>query len=151
MNVLAHRPKAIELALVQAGYTLADIRGEREVHTVEEQPQGLMAAVGRVTPRGARAAAACTLALGMLLAYETGVLSAVVLSVALGAGLHLLGEMDAEATEVRHEVQRPGMEHEEVQHRLIQWNEWKRIEKEQQKKEAQKAKSQGSTPSGRRH
>lgn len=149
MNVLAHRPKALELALVQAGYTLADIRGDREVHTVEEQPLGLMAAVGRVTPRSARAAAAGVLAVGMLLAYETGVLSAAVLSVGVAAGLHLLGEMEAEATEVRHEVERPGMDHDEVQHRLIQWNEWKRIEKEQQEQEAQQA--QRGQPSGRRH
>lgn len=145
---MKHTPKAVELALVQAGYTLADIRGEREVHTVEERPQGLLAAVGRVTPRSARVAAACTLALGLIIAWDTALLSPVVVSVALAAGLHLLGEVEAEATEVQHEVQRPGMKHREVQERMVQYDEWKRMEKRAQEKEANKAKGQagGTTP-----
>ncbi len=150
MNVLQHRHKAVELALVEAGYSLAEIRGEREVHTVEEQPQGLVAAAGRVSPRSVRVAMACTLALGGLLAYETGVLSAVVLSVALAAGLHFLGEMDAEATEVRHEVERPGMPRQEVLDRLIQWNEWQEMKEEAAEPDHTPSAAQAGAP-GRRH
>lgn len=151
MNIIKHRPKAIELALVQAGYTLADIRGEREVHTVVEQPDGLLAAVGRVSPRSALLAAAGTITLGLFLAYETALLSPVAVSLALAYALHLLGEADPGASEVQHEVERPGMTHDEVQERLIQWHEWQRIEAEQQEKEARKAKRQSNTGStGRR-
>lgn len=146
MGVIAHRPKAVELALVKAGYTLADIRGEREVHTYEEQPQGLLASLGHVAPRTALLGAAGTLALGAFLAYETGLLSAVAVSVALAYGLHLVGQVDPDPTEVEHEVQRPGMTHEEVQHRLVQWDEWQRIEAEQQKKEARKAQQSAGQP-----
>lgn len=145
MNVLAHRSKAMELGLLQAGYSLADIRGEYEEHVVEEQPQGLLAAVGAVSPRGALSAAGCALALGLFTAYDTGLLSPVVLSVALAAGLYLLGQAQPESTEVRHETRRPGMGHREVQERLIQWNEWQRIKEEKQEQEARKARQQANT------
>jgi apolipoprotein N-acyltransferase len=151
MNVIAHRPKAVELALVQAGYTLADIRGEREVHTYEEPPSGLAALVGDLPARVAHLAGAAALALGVLAAAETGLSSALVASVVLAYGLHVLGEMDPEATEVAHEVQRPGMSHHEVQQRMVQWDEWKRQEKQQAEKQQRQAQAQASTQTpGRR-
>lgn len=150
MGVIAHRPKAVELTLMQAGYTLADIRGEREVHTHQEQPEGLVAAVGRVSPRSALLAAAGTLALGLFLAYETGLVSPVAVSVALAYGLHTLGQVNADTVEVEHEVHRPGMTHHEVQQRMVQWHEWKRLEKKHQEKQAKKARKAGKNPSSTR-
>lgn len=150
MGVIAHRPKAVELTLIQAGYTLADIRGEREVHEYEEQPQGLVAAVGRVSPRSALLAAAGSMALGLFLAYETGLVSPVALSVALAYGLHTLGQVDADTVEVEHEIERPGMTHHEVQQRLVQWHEWKRLEQKEQKKQAKKAEKAGKNPASTR-
>lgn len=150
MAVIAHRPKAVELSLIQAGYTLADIRGEREVHRYEEQPQGLAAAVGRVSPRSALLAAAGVMALGLFLAYETGLVSPVAASVALAYGLHTLGQVDSDPVEVEHEVHRPGMTHHEVQQRMVQWHEWKRLEKKEQEKQAKKARKAGKNPSSTR-
>lgn len=121
----------MELVLVQAGYSLAEIRGEREVHTVEQRPQGLVAAAGRVSPRSVRVGAALVLAGGLLLAYQTGLVGAVVLSLVVAAGLHLLGEMDAEVQEVQHEVERPGMPHQEVLDRLVQYDEMQEMRQEQ--------------------
>lgn len=146
MDVIKHRPKAIELALVKSGYALSDIRGEREVHQYEEQPQGLAAVLGRVSPRSALLAAAGVLALGLFLAYETALLSPVAASLGLAYALHLLGQVDADPVEVEHQVTRRGMTHQEVQERMIQAQEWKRIKKERQEREAQKAKAKA--PSG---
>ena len=138
----------MELVLVQAGYSLAEIRGEREVHTVEQKPTGLWAAVGRVSPRSVRVVAALVLAGGLLLAYQTGLVGAVVLSLAVGLALHLLGEMDAEVQEVQHEVERPGMSHQEVLDRLVQYDEMEEIREE---KANEQQPSTPQTPSSRRY
>lgn len=138
----------MELVLVEAGYSLAEIRGEREVHTVEQRPQGLVAAAGRVSPRSVRVGAALVLAGGLLLAYQTGLVGAVVLSLVVAAGLHLLGEMDAEVQEVTHEVERPGMSHQEVLDRLVQYDEMEQIRDEKAKENAP---SSPQTPQSRRY
>jgi hypothetical protein len=147
MNVVKHRPKAIELALMQAGYTLADIRGEREVHQYEEPPQGWAARLGAVPPHTSSRLAAGVLALGSLLAYETAMLTPLLVSLLAAYGLHLAGRVDADPVTVEHAVERPGMQHHEVQERLVQWNEWQRMEKEQQEREARKARRQSGGPS----
>ena len=138
----------MELVLVQAGYSLAEIRGEREVHTVDHKPTGLCAAVGRVSPRSVRLVAALVLAGGLLLAYQTGLVGAVVLSLAVGLALHLLGEMDAEVQEVQHEVERPGMSHQEVLDRLVQYDE---MEEMREEKANEQQPSTPQTPSSRRY
>lgn len=140
--MIKHRPKAVELALVQAGYTLADIRGERVRTTTTTEPQGLLAAVGLLTPRVATAALAGVVALGLIWSAQTGLLGPLSVSVALGLGLYWLGQVDVEATETQHVVERPGMERREVQERLTQWDEWQRIRQEQQEQEARRAERQ---------
>lgn len=146
MSVLKHRPKAVELALIQAGYTLADIRGSREVRRREDPPQGWRAHLGRVRPRTALVLAAGVLALGGTLAYTTATAWLLTPSLLAAYCLYLVGQADPDPVEVEHEVERPGMTHREVQERLIQWNEWQRLEKEQQEREARKARQQSGGP-----
>lgn len=152
MDVIKHQPKALEMILVKAGYSLREIRGEREVHRIREEPQGLVAAAGRVTPRSARLVAAGCLALGMLVAYETGLLSALAVSVALGVALHALGELEAEATETTHEIHRPGMDRREVVERVIQHDEHEQMKREDAESEAQaiQTKANAQQPTGGR-
>lgn len=150
MDVLKHRHKAVELALVQAGYSLDEIRGGREVHRTEERPTGLWAAVNRVTPRSARVALAGILALGLLAAYETAMLSPLAASIVLGVGFYLLGEVEADTVEIEHEVEREGMTYREAQERLIQWNEWQRIEAEKKKEAAKNAEKRAGNAQPRR-
>lgn len=153
MGVLIHRPKAVELALLQAGYTLRDLRGETRVHTTEAPPSGAAAVLGSVQQREARGAAVGALTLGLFSALETGLLSLLAASAALAVALLLVGRYDPEATEVQHEVQVPAMGHHEVHQRLVQWTEWKRLEKEAAEENAPSTSDvpspQGRTP--RRH
>ena len=140
---------ALETKLVkEAGYALAEIRGEREVHRIREEPDGLVAALGRVTPRTVRLAMAGVLGLGILLAAETGLVGALVASVLVAVALHWVGELDAEATEVEHVVERPGMTEREVLQRRVLHDEHEQIKKEKAEEEHRKAKNKhkGGSP-----
>ena len=139
MNVLKHRPKALELALIQAGYSLADIRGQREAHTYQEAPDGFLAEISDVQQRTLHFVAGGVLALGSLLAYETATVSAVAVSVLVAYGLHALGQVEPDPVEVQHEIERPGMLYDEVLGRLIQWTEWQEMESEERKRQQRKA------------
>lgn len=143
--MIKHQPKALEMLLVkEAGYNLSEIRGEREVHTITEEPQGLVAALGRVTPRAVRMAMAAAVALGMLGAYETGMASPLVVSLILAVALHWVGELDAEASQITHEVQKPGMKRREVYARAIQHDEHEQMKEEKREEAQRKAKTQAN-------
>jgi hypothetical protein len=142
MDIVQHRPKAVELALVQAGYSLTDIRGSREVHVYREPPVGWRAFLGRVQPRMTLGLAMCMLGLGGVLAYETTMLTPLLVSIGVAAALYAAGRVNPDSAHVEREVSRPGMMHREVYERLVQWNEWQRIEKEQEEREARKARHQ---------
>lgn len=43
MDVVKHQPKALEMILVKAGYSLRSIRGEETVRLVEREPSGPVA------------------------------------------------------------------------------------------------------------
>jgi len=146
MNVLKHRPKAVELTLIQAGYTLADIRGVREVHRRGDPPRGWRAHLGSVRPRMTLVLAVGVLALGGTFAYTTATAWLLIPSLLAASCLYLAGQADPAPVEVEREVERPGMTHREVQERLIQWNEWQRLKKEQQEREARKARQQSGGP-----
>lgn len=127
----------MELLLVDAGYTLAEIRGSTEVHTHEEPPSGAAAILGHVQPRVASLAAVGALALGALAALETGLTSLLVAAVGASVLLYLAGQYHPEAQEVRTEVQRPGMSHQEVLDRGVQYQEFKTAQKEHAEAEAE--------------
>lgn len=130
MNVIQHHHKAVELALVSAGYDLAQIRGEREVHTREVQPQGAAAVLGSVQQRTGTLAGLCVLALGLVGALETGLLAVLLAAVAAALGLHLAARYEPGVQHERHEVERPGMPRQEVLDRVTQWNEWQKMKEE---------------------
>lgn len=141
----------MELLLIKStNLTLTDLRGRREVHTLTEEPQGLVAALGRVTPTTARLAMAGVIGLGLLLSVETGLVGPLAASVALALGLHTIGEMDADETEIRHEIEEPGMTAREVEEFWVLNDEHERLKKEMAEAEAKKAerraKSQGGSP-----
>lgn len=131
---------AMETLLVKdAGYALREIRGEREVHRITEEPAGLVATLGRVTPRTARLATVGVVGLGLLLTAESGLVGPLVASVLLGVVLHRVGEFDAEATETVHEVERPGMTEREVHQRWVLHDEHEQMKKDRAEKERKKA------------
>lgn len=129
-----------------AGYSLEDIRGASWEYRTAEEPSGLMAAASSLTPRSVRVGAATLLGLGGLLAYETGLLSAVAVSVALAVLLHYASEVDAEPVETVHEVEKPGMSVEEVMGRLHQHDEHEQMKNEEAEAEARKARRKGGAP-----
>jgi len=136
------------ILLKTTNLTLADLRGEREVHRIEEEPDGVMVALGRVTPREARLAMAGAIGLGLLLSVETGLVGPLVASVAVAVGLHAVGELDAEATETVHEIHKPGMTAREVEEFWILNDEVEAEKKRQAEKESQKAKQTAKSSSG---
>jgi len=127
----------------EAGYSLEDIRGESYTYRTTEEPRGLLAAVAALTPRSVRTAAGTLLGVGLLTAYETGLVSAVAVSVALAVALHYVSSIDAEPVETVHEVEKPGMSVEEVMGRLHQHDEHEQMKQEEQEAEARKARAKG--------
>lgn len=139
----------MELLLIKStNLTLTDFRGRREVHTITEEPRGLMAALGSVTPRTARLAMAGCVALGVLISVETALVGPLVASIGLALALHTIGEMNADETEIIHEIDEPGMTAREVESWWVLHDEHERVKKEmaekEQKRAERKAKSGGS-------
>lgn len=140
MAVLQHQPQAMELLLIKAtNLTLTDLRGRREVHTITEEPQGLVATLGRVTPRTVRLAMAGVIGLGLLLSAESGLVGPLAVSVALALGLHTIGELDPDDTEITHEIDEPGMTAREVERWWVLNDEHERLKSELAEKESKKA------------
>lgn len=140
---------AIETLLVKdAGYDLREIRGSREVHRLTEEPDGLVAALGRVTPRTARLAMACVVGLGLLLSVESALVAPLVASVALGVALHAVGELDAEESVTEHVIEEPGMTEREVLQRWTLHDEHERMKEDEAEKEQRRAKRRANTGGG---
>lgn len=140
---------AIETLLVKdAGYDLREIQGSREVHRLTEEPDGLVAALGRVTPRAARLAMACVVGLGLLLSVESGLVAPLVASVALGVALHAVGELDAEESVTEHVIETPGMTEREVLQRWVLHDEHERMKEDEAEKEQRRAKRRANTGGG---
>lgn len=118
------------MSLVTAGYSLAAIRGERWVAHTQERPQGAAAVLGSVQQRTGTLAGTCVLALGILAALETGLLAVLLASVAAALALHLAAGYEPTTEELRHEVQRPGMTHQEVLDRAVQYKEFQKMKQE---------------------
>lgn len=127
------------ILLKTTNLTLEDLRGKREVHHIEKEPRGMMAALGRVTPRSARLAMAGVVGLGALLTVETGLMGALAASIALALGLHMVGELDVGDSTTRHEIHTEGLSAKEVEKYWILNDEVEAEKKRRAKKEQQKA------------
>lgn len=140
---------AIETLLVKdAGYDLREIRGSREVHRITEDPDGLVAALGRVTPRTARLAMACCMGLGLLLSVESGLVAPLAASVALGVALHAVGELEAGESVTEHVIEEPGMPEREVLKRWVLHDEHERMKEDEAEKEQRKARQRANSHGG---
>lgn len=140
-------PMAVEMVLVkEAGYGLRDLRGTSYTWTERREPTAWEQHLGALTPGVAWKTAGAILALSLILAYQAGAASGVVVSAILAVALHYLGQFNPEGTEVVHEVDEPGMAVEEVMGRLHQHDEHEQMKKEEQEAQARKAKRQGRSP-----
>jgi len=146
-----YQREAVEHYLVSDGYSLDELRGyEFEFETTQDRTD-TAAFLGRVTPRSVRVVAAGSVALGLLLSVETGLLSPVALSVALGVALYAVGELpDPEPVTKTHKVRRPGLTETEVYRRLTMSNVIQELKEEEQEKARRKARRKDRKPGGGR-
>lgn len=138
----------MELLLVKEGFSLSDIRGWTETHTVEEPPSDMWASLGRVTPRSVRLGITGVVALGLLLSAETGYVGPLAVSVALGILLYLVGELDEPGPVTKtHKVVRHGLQERVVMRYLTMANELGEMEEEayeKSRREAERRSRQGA-------
>lgn len=130
----------VELVLVQEGFTLRDLRGETEVHTITERPTDLWATLGRVTPRSVRFGIAGAVGLGLLLSVETGYVGPLAVSTAVGLVLYAIGELDEPGPVTKtHKVDRRGLSEREVVEYLTMSNTLNEMEAEAREEARRKA------------
>jgi hypothetical protein len=131
------------LVLVKdAGYTLADIRGERSTEREVVPPTSFERFLGSLTPSAARRGVGVLAAAGLLTTVLTGALAGAVVCGILAVACYALSRFNpAPRTAVR-TVTTPGMPVDEVIGRLVQHDEHEQMKNEEAEAQARKARRQ---------
>lgn len=131
----------------EANFDLDRLLGYRETSTTTGPREDAWASLAAVTTRTWRAAIAGVLGVGVLLAVETGLFSALLGSLCAAVGLHYLSQLDSSEPKTAHTVtEREGMSEHDVWRYLILHDEHEKMKEDEAEK--QSPKTPPSTPSG---